>query len=133
LTEAGQIVRRAWQILPQRFPQICVDENVVMPNHFHGVIQIVGAGLAPPQKGAASSAPTLAAVVRVFKSTSAIAVNALLSRQGRQFWQRNYYEHIIRNDRELELIRDYIRTNPQRWASDPENPGVGDPDKDPWL
>jgi putative transposase len=57
----------------------------------------------------------------------------LLSRQGARLWQRDYYEHVIRNDRELEIIRDYIRANPQRWATDPENPAATEHDKEPWL
>ena len=167
LNEAGQIVRRAWRNLPSRFPSVLLDEHVVMPNHFHGIIHIVGAGLAPPKqskvgagpappkqsnvgaglappregdagiaptaKVTASRAPTLVDTVRVFKSTAARAVNVLLQRQGRRLWQRDYFEHIIRSDRELEIIREYIRTNPQRWATDPENPRVMQPDAEPWL
>ncbi|MBZ5546212.1 MAG: transposase [Acidobacteriia bacterium] len=143
LNEAGQIVRRAWRNLPSRFPSVLLDEHVVMPNHFHGIIHIVGAGLAPPREGdasiaptakvTASRAPTLVDTVRVFKSTAARAVNVLLQRQGRRLWQRDYFEHIIRSDRELEIIREYIRTNPQRWATDPENPHVMQPDAEPWL
>jgi REP element-mobilizing transposase RayT len=151
LNEAGQIVQRAWQILPARFPGISLDDHVVMPNHFHGIVQFVGAVLAPPgnevgavlapprrhgtasHQGAASSAPTLGAVVRAFKSLSAIAVNALLSRQGRPLWQRNYYEHIIRDERELWMIREYIRTNPQRWGFDRENPAAAQHDPEPWT
>ncbi len=83
--------------------------------------QTCRAGLALPE-GAASSAPTLGDVVRAFKSTSGIAVNALLSRSGKPLWQRNYYEHIVRNAGELNKIREYIVTNPLRWMSDPENP-----------
>lgn len=51
LTEAGQIVQRAWQVQAGRFPEIVIDEFVVMPNHFHGVVHIVGVGLAPPRMG----------------------------------------------------------------------------------
>ncbi len=144
LNEAGRLVGRAWEVLPRRFPHITLDAFVAMPNHVHGTI-IVGAGLALPKgaassavprnpapgrwwpglalpEGAASSAPTLGDIVRAFKSTSAIAVNALLLRSGEPLWQRNYYEHIIRNHGELSKIREYMATNPLRWASDPENP-----------
>jgi len=65
-------------------------------------------------KGAASSAPTfaLADVVRAFKSTSTLAVNRSLGRAG-PLWQRNYYEHVIRDVRELEASRDYVIHNPE--------------------
>jgi REP element-mobilizing transposase RayT len=99
-----------------------LDAFVVMPNHVHGIAVFVGAGLAlPEENGAASSAPTLGDVVRAFKSLSAIHVNRLLRRSG-PLWQRNYYEHVIRNERELDKIREYIATNPLRWALDRENP-----------
>jgi len=58
LNEAGQIVRRAWRNMPSRFPGMILDEHMVMPNHFHGIIRMVGAGLVPPDEGDASIAPT---------------------------------------------------------------------------
>lgn len=67
------------------------------------------------------AAPTLGAVMRAFKSTSAIACNRALGRAGQPFWHRGYYEHIIRNDRGLDRIRRYIANNPGHWAKDPEN------------
>ncbi len=73
---------------------------------------------AKPKKGAASSAPTLGAVIRAFKSMSAIAVNRAMDRQGVPVWQRNYYEHIIRNEPELNRIREYIVNNPLNWETD---------------
>ncbi|HSW64498.1 MAG TPA: transposase [Dissulfurispiraceae bacterium] len=150
LNEAGGIVRSVWNGLPDRFPGICLDEFIVMPNHMHGIIVIidVGAGLALPvdakitvgaglalhdpmstvghkqqgvhkQQGAASSAPTtLGDVVRAFKSIAAINVNRLLNLSGRPVWQRNYYEHIVRNEAELDKIRKYIADNPFNWGTD---------------
>ena len=138
LNGAGKIVGRVWEDLPARFPSVELDVFGVMPNHVHGIIAIVGAGLAPPntrvqqaaplqalpQKGAAGSAPTLGDVVRAFKSISAIRVNGHLSRSGQPLWQRNYYEHIIRTDDELNRIRQYIRDNPMSWLEDRENPSA---------
>jgi REP element-mobilizing transposase RayT len=106
-----------------------------MPNHVHGIVVItdhVGAGLALPNKktmsdkqGAASSAPTLGGVIRTFKSLSAIGVNRWLGRSGQPLWQRNYYEHIIRNEDELNRIRQYVHDNPLNWDTDEENPKKG--------
>jgi len=122
LNDAGRMVRSVWEGLPDRFPEMQLDAFVVMPNHVHGIAVFVGAGLAlPGENGAASSAPTLGDVVRAFKSLSAIHVNRLFMRSG-SLWQRNYYEHVIRNERELDKIREYIATNPLRWALDRENP-----------
>lgn len=135
LSEAGQVVRSVWNGLPSHYPNVELDAFVVMPNHFHGIMVltdtlVVGAALAPPQKnqdpdinqGAASSAPTLAAVVRAFKSMSAVVVNRLIERSGRPAWQRNYYEHAVRNDDDLAAIRQYIEANPANWQDDKENP-----------
>ena len=74
------------------------------------------------KSGAASSAPTLGQMMRVFKSISAIGVNRVLNRQGQPLWQRNYYERIIRNDVELSAVREYIQFNPANWAEDEEYP-----------
>jgi REP element-mobilizing transposase RayT len=126
LNDAGQAAQAEWVRLPERFQSIELDEFVIMPNHLHGII-LVGAGLAPPDggapnRGAASSAPTLGNILRAFKSISAIAVNRLLGRSGRSLWQRNYYEHIVRSENELAHIREYIANNPTQWALDRENP-----------
>lgn len=103
-----------------------------MPNHVHGIIILcsteesaVGAGLALPDLGAESSAPTLVDVVRAFKSVSAIEVNRMLGRSGQPLWQRSYYDRIIRDDEELRRYRRYVADNPLRWALDRENPGRG--------
>ena len=118
-------VLAAWQELPTRFPTVALDEFVIMPNHVHGIV-ILAAGRS--LTGAASRAPTnrvrptLGEVVLAFKSPSAIKVNAILNRTGLRFWQRNYYEHVIRDEDELSGIRQYIRANPLRWHEDPENP-----------
>jgi putative transposase len=134
LSAAGREVIRVWCELPQRFPGLVLDAFVAMPNHVHGVIAVVGAGLAPPADGApfrtarggrcalTKASFSLGDVVCAFKSLSAIAVNRALHRRGVPVWQRNYYEHIIRNGRSLTKIQRYIYDNPARWSVDPENP-----------
>jgi len=141
LNELGQMVQTVWDGLRERFPAIESDAFVVMPNHVHGILVLVGAGLALSQGGAASSAPTgpasittLGTVVRAFKSICAIGVNRLLSRSGQPLWQRSYYEHIIRDEESLNRIREYIGTNPLRWQLDRENPErKGEDEFDRWL
>ena len=142
LNEAGEIVKAVWRCLPERFAPVEMDECIIMPNHFHGIICIVGAPLAAPRfagakgmelaknrdlvnkQGAASSAPTLGSIMRVFKSISAIAVNRLLERHWQPLWQRNYYERVIRDEKELTDIREYILHNPMQWADDENNPDL---------
>jgi len=147
LNELGRMVQTVWDGLPERFPTVQLDAFVVMPNHVHGILVLVGAGpvlslvegLALPLGGAASSAPTgsasiLGKVVRAFKSISAIGVNRLLSRSGQSLRQRSYYEHVIRTEESLSRIREYIATNPLRWQLDRENSErTGDDKFDRWL
>ncbi len=110
-----------WAALPERFSTIEMDGFVVMPNHLHGIIVIkpVGALLAAPR---VRSVPTVGDIVRAFKSISAITGNQMLGTPGQAFWQRNYYEHIIRDDQELAYIREYVALNPSQWDTDEENP-----------
>lgn len=139
LSEVGQAIERVWKEISDRFPFVLLDACVLMPNHLHGILVFVhlenpsdAALPTPDREGAASSAPTsctpepvvLGSVLRAFKSVSAIAANRLLGRKERPFWQRNYYERIIRDEREMEQIRTYIYLNPAQWASDTENPAT---------
>lgn len=120
----GQVVEECWRALPLHYPQIELDSFVVMPNHVHGIVLIhddgfVGAGLRP--------APTryrypLSEIVRAFKSFSARRINAIQNAAGRPVWQRNYFEHIVRSERSLNRIRQYIGNNVAQWQCDREHP-----------
>ena len=107
-------VRSEWSALSARFPTVCPDEFVAMPNHVHGVIIV--------NEDETSAKVPLAQVVSAFKSLSAIKCNRILGRADRPFWQRNYYERIVRNEDELNRVRQYIRDNPAKWAEDKNNP-----------
>ncbi len=113
------VVRDVWQSLVNRLPAISLDEFVIMPNHVHGIIVLQDRGVVRAQQ---ASAPTLGKVLRTFKSLSAIEANRVLGRSRLPFWQRNYYEHVIRNEDDFDRVRQYIRDNPLKWAEDPENP-----------
>jgi len=145
LNDVGQMVQASWEQLPQRFP-IELDAYVVMPNHFHAIVIIVGAPLvgAPDRAGTRRAgtrpAPTmLGDIIGAFKS---ITTNECI-RGVREFnwphfdkrlWQRNYYEHVIRNEEALNRIREYILNNPLRWMLDRENPECqGEDEFDRWL
>ncbi len=115
LSEAGKIAAQEWENLTNRFPVILLDTFVVMPNHIHGIVSLNPAL-------SAEKPPTLGQILRVYKSLTAIAGNRLLGRTQQPLWQRNYYEHIIRNGQVLEKARRYILLNPERWDRDAENP-----------
>jgi len=75
-------------------------------------------------KPVSGSFPTF---IRAFKSATTKRINQLRNTQGTQIWQRNYYEHVIRNENELRKLREYILNNPEKWEIDRENPKV------PWV
>jgi REP element-mobilizing transposase RayT len=95
-----------------------LDAFVIMPNHLHGIL-LLGRSEAAP------AARPLGAVVRGFKAATTSAIGAAGHALSHPLWQRNYYEHIIRNEESLEAIRAYIADNPAKWAYDRQNPAAG--------
>jgi len=135
----GQIAWRAWKRLPSHFPNLVLDAWTVMPNHMHGLLLITarcdpaasghlevaspGAGLNAASRPPRAPAPgSLGVIVGNLKSVSARRINQLRKTPGQAVWQRNYWEHIVRDDESLRRIREYIQTNPARWAEDRLNP-----------
>jgi len=132
LNDAGQMVQDVWDELPAFYPSVQTDAFIVMPNHIHGIIILVGADpcVCPDEIGQPQMiAPRLSLpdVVHRFKTMTTKRYIDGVKKFGwtpfrRRLWQRNYYEHIIRNDHALQRIREYIWTNPLRWHLDRENP-----------
>jgi REP element-mobilizing transposase RayT len=137
LNDAGLMVQNIWKALPDHYPGVGIDSYIIMPNHIHGIIILtVGAGhCACSYKGLTIQgqprgvAPTmkLSDVIHRFKSlTTTIYRQSVIHHNWPSFpgklWQRNYYDHIIRNDQELNQIREYIINNPLKWETDEENP-----------
>jgi len=100
------------------------DEFVVMPNHIHGIIWIdEKEGINTKKENGDHSQPkvfsgSLGATIRGFKAATTKRINELLSTPGNPFWKRNYYDRIIRNEKELDAIRGYIQNNPWRWQEE---------------
>jgi len=139
----GNMVDRLWLSLPEQYPTINVDIFQVMPNHFHGIIIIneVGATLVvaqsqnerfPSKRAGTRPAPTIGEIVGAFKSITTHEYIQCVRTNGwppfnQKLWQRNYYEHILRDQTEHERIANYIESNPLNWDEDKENlkkPGV---------
>jgi len=118
------VVHVYWNELGIRFQEIELDEFVLMPNHLHGIVFImsknVGAIHELPLQARRSM--LLPKAIGYFKMNTAKRINLALKRTGQPFWQRNYYEHIIRTEGELNRIREYIQNNPLKWHLDRENP-----------
>jgi len=135
----GDEINHSWMRVPVRFPTAELDVFQVMPNHFHGIVVLTEAKadgaspiptmMVPASTMAATAAtviraglPSLSAIIGAFKSETGIACNRQLRIAGQQFWQPGFFDHIIRDDDELDRIRQYIVNNPAHWADDRENP-----------
>ncbi len=147
LNDAGKMVEKEWLKLPRRFNNIKLHDFVVMPNHFHAILEIVGATLVvvqngfvtpngmfvskgmiaqnrPPKERATTRvAPTIGGIVGAFESIVTVQYIRGVKQLGwkpfnGKLWQRNYYEHIIRNKISYQRIAKYIRDNPRKWHAD---------------
>ena len=139
LNDWGTAADRFWNEVSAHFHGVAVDAHVIMPNHAHANIVIVHdstrrgevaspsmatlraaepGGVSPPLQ------PTLGQIVAYYKYQTTKAINLMRGTPGAKFWQRNYWEHVIRNDAEMNRIREYIETNPERWSDDQLHPAA---------
>lgn len=146
LNRHGHIVRDAWFDLKNHYRHVELGGFVIMPNHVHGIIVLIDDGRGGSSTSGGINSPDISPagmhnlptnqtrpyvkpkprhglpeIVRAFKSFSAKRINRLRRTDGIPVWQRNYYEHVIRNEREMDNITKYIETNPLRWDDDDEN------------
>ncbi|OGO21636.1 MAG: hypothetical protein A2Z28_08100 [Chloroflexi bacterium RBG_16_51_9] len=126
----GKIANAYWQKLPAHYPNVKLDSFVIMPDHMHGIIWLDGGRggshidarlrtdkfQTRPYGAIIGGKYPLSEIIRAFKSFSARQMNRLRGIRGIPVWQRNYYEHIIRNQAELGQIREYIADNPLNWS-----------------
>jgi len=138
VNQFGEIVREEWQKTDNVRENVILDEFVIMPNHIHGILIVVdGVGatrwvaLNEPNLDTRATrrvAPTgpvsgsIGAIVGQFKSAVTKRINTLRDNPGCPVWQRSYYEHVIRSERDLENVRRYIMENPLKWDLDENNP-----------
>jgi REP element-mobilizing transposase RayT len=145
LNEFGEIVKWQWEKTGIVRTNVELDEFQIMPNHFHGIIILNGnvgatrwvarfpetrqvAGeraihrIAPTKDIPGARSGSIGAIIGQFKSIATKQINASRNTPGFPVWQRNYYEHIIRNNDEMDRIREYIINNPVQWAEDENNP-----------
>lgn len=128
-SELGELVARCWSEIPAHSDRASLGEFVIMPNHLHGIIVLAGRGT--PQRPKVAACPydaqrrfgeaqrgPLATIIGVYKSVVTRRVNAQLGASGTPFWQRNYYEHVIRDASDWGRIATYIASNPALWALD---------------
>lgn len=135
LNEIGENIKNEWANLSKRF-SVNLDQFQIMPNHLHGIIIIndpVGVSFMKPvncvkpeinieilksnrHMGLINQTPTIGQIIRHFKSKCSYKIH--LHELNQIIWQRNYFEHVIRNDADLNRIREYIQTNPMNWKKD---------------
>lgn len=136
LNEAGKLLDYTWNDLPNHNPNVELDAWCIMPNHVHGIIIINNEAVRTDSKSVQNKTTTglgqtglervstirkmhgLSEIIRQLKTFSARRINQLNGTQGVRLWQRNYYEHIIRNQKSYENIANYIYDNPVRWIND---------------
>jgi putative transposase len=121
LNSWGKIVTEEWQRTTVLRPNIELDAFVVMPNHFHALLiikgDVRGSSTLTPRTFGPQSAQSLATIVGTFKASVTRQIRRLDELADFK-WQRNYYEHIIRDEDDENRIRGYILSNPERWKQD---------------
>lgn len=134
LNRWGHIAAESWQWIEERYAHVTLDDWVIMPNHIRGIIVLHSGDMRGECSGGSrgkrssetrpgpSSPKPLGRLIGAFKTVSAKRINETLATPGARVWQRNYFEHVIRHEKALCAIRDYIRANPSQWARDPDNP-----------
>ena len=132
LNEFGEIARDLWVEIPIHFKKIGTDVFSVMPNHIHGILIIeegmVGnAYMRSHQRNAFmhslqdKTKMLLPKIIQQYKSSVTRKINSM-QKDSRFDWQKSFYDHVIRSERSLESIREYIQNNPLKWDMDRENP-----------
>ncbi len=134
LSTIGQMAKTCWLEIPKHFSNVKLNEFIIMPNHMHGLIQIddyvenVGAQHVVPLRDKTLKSQnkfqhiiprSLGVIIRGYKST--VTNSCRVNNLANIIWQRNYYERIIRNDDELNRVREYIKNNPVNWQTDRNN------------
>ena len=134
-SKAGLIVLSKWKQIPQKYKEVGIDYFVITPNHIHGIICVYDT----PEKyvmpvetlheaslqqntNQPSCRSLLSNIIGKFKMESAKEINRELRTEGEPFWQERYWDHIIRNEQELQRIKQYILDNPKKWHLDRNNP-----------
>ncbi|QOR61064.1 REP-associated tyrosine transposase [Sulfurovum sp. ST-21] len=112
LNDAGKILKETWLDIPNRFPFVSIHDFIIMPNHFHAIIETDH-----------TTSIRLGDIVGAFKSiTTNQYINGIRHKNWKPFekrlWQRNYYEHIIRSEKSYQTLSQYIQNNPLSWKED---------------
>jgi putative transposase len=122
LSPIGEIITQCWEEIPKHFHNVNLDEYVIMPNHIHGIIIINEIDICRGEVTSPLRKATLGNIIAYFKYQSTKAINDLEGTPGIKIWQRNYYDRIIRGEKELQNIRDYIANHVLTSSFEMEHP-----------
>jgi REP element-mobilizing transposase RayT len=151
LNDWGIVADRFWDEVAAHFHGAAIDAHIIMPNHAHANIVIVrtptrrgevsspvssthdptrsevpspSSPISPATQGGETPPlrPTLGQIVAYYKYQTTKTINLMRGMPGAKFWQRNYWEHVIRNEAEMNRIQEYIENNPTRWSNDQLHP-----------
>lgn len=115
-SQYGDIILKFWQEIPKHYKNVFLDEWIIMPDHIHGIIIIEN----PIIIANTGNYGLLSKIVKSFKEISLKTIRK--NYNDYEFaWQRSFYDHIIRNEKSLNKIREYIRNNPSKWELDKNN------------
>ncbi len=121
LIPVGRIVSEEWVRSAAIRTEIRLDEFVIMPNHFHAIVQIDGSGPEQEQRTRlARPSRSLSSLIAQFEAAVTTRARTMLNSPGGVIWQRGFFDRIVRDERELDAARDYIRANPVNWSTDPD-------------
>jgi REP element-mobilizing transposase RayT len=124
LNQCGKIAFEEWLQSSQRRTSVVLEEFAVMPNHFHAIVmKVESEQIDSPNDGQCEqfgrpTSDSLPSIIRGFKSRTTSLISRLPIHLGHPLWQRGYHEHVIRDESELQNIREYIKNNPLRWRLD---------------
>jgi putative transposase len=130
LSRYGKIAHDFWVGIPTHFENVAIDELSVMPNHMHGILIIEGdmVGNAYMRSLQNRTNMLLSKIIQQYKASVTRKINSLEG--GLHFgWQKSFYDHVIRNDRSLDNLRQYIINNSLKWELDIENRKGNSPHK----
>lgn len=120
LNAYGTIAQDTWLHIPKHFPNVELDEFIIMPNHIHGILSLTEDGnfLEADKQTLNAITPSLGTLVGAYKAAVSKKINLIRNTPGDSVWQRNYYEHIVSSLTELVRICEYIAGNPSNWQND---------------
>ena len=133
LSNIGRITKQCWLDIPKHYPNVSIDEFIIMPNHIHGIVVInkndgrdeamprLYIGQYPRMSQISPTSNSLSTIVGSYKSICTKQIRKLYNKNFQ--WQSRFYDHIIRNEESLNHTRQYIQENPIKWEFDLNNPG----------